>query len=280
MRALFLRPGDGVRQLQALPAVAATAERLGFAIQVACPAPAAAIWRLLPAVEKVIPFSYDDASLADWTNLLGCVRDPDFQLAVNLAPSRQMDLMLSMSHIPTRIASSGFSATETVTPPASGWPAQALAAHLRPVGVALDAESFRLPIAAATLAEASASLPPGDGPMLLLVAAGGPADWPADRWQALPQRILASLPALRCRQLGPATAATAARRAAELAASDVVLSSDPLSTELALLCGTPVVALGRDPASLPQRAGVQGLSGRAGLASVELGEVLQALGLA
>ena len=96
----------------------------------------------------------------------------------------------------------------------------------------------------------------------------------------MPQRILASLPALRCRQLGPATAATAARRAAELAASDVVLSSDPLSTELALLCGTPVVALGRDPASLPQRAGVQGLSGRAGLASVELGEVLQALGLA
>jgi hypothetical protein len=37
----------------------------------------------------------------------------------------------------------------------------------------------------------------------------------------------------------------------------VVLSSDPLTTELALLCGTPVVALGRSPVSLPERAGVR-----------------------
>ena len=99
MRALFLIPGDGVDQLQALPAVAATADALGFAIQVACPPEQAPIWKLLPVVEKVIPFTYGDASLADWTNLLGCVRDPDFQVAVNLAPSRQMDLMLSLIHI-------------------------------------------------------------------------------------------------------------------------------------------------------------------------------------
>jgi ADP-heptose:LPS heptosyltransferase len=280
MRAVFLIPGDGVNQLQALPAVAATAEALGFAIQVACPPEQASIWKLLPAVEKVIPFAYGDASLADWTNLLGCVRDPDFQVAVNLAPSRQMDLMLSMSHIPTRIASAGFSATETVPATTAGWPAQALAGHLRPIGVELQAGAFRLPLAPSALAEATAALPAGDGPMLLLAPGGGPNDWPDARWQELPERIRASLPGLRSAVVAPAAAGQAGRRAAEVAASDVVLSSDPLTTELALLCGTPVVALGRSPASLPERAGVRGIGAADDLPSLGVDAVLQALGLA
>ena len=131
MRALFLVPGDATRQLQALPAVAAVADQLGFSLQVACPASGAPVWKLLPAVEKLIPFSFDDATLADWANLLGCVREPDFQACINLAAGRQVDLMLSMSHIPARIAASGFSATTRVAAPAGGWPAQALAAYLQ-----------------------------------------------------------------------------------------------------------------------------------------------------
>ena len=280
MRALFLIPGAGVEQLDAVPAVAATAEALGFAIQVACPPDQAPIWKLLPAVEKVIPFAYGDASLADWANLLGCVREPDFQVAVNLAPSRQMDLMLSMSHIPTRIATSGFSATETVAAAPAGWPAQALAGHLRPIGVDLQAEAFRLPLPAAALAEATAALPPGDGPMLLLAPGGGSRDWPESCWQELPARIRTTLPGLRSSLVPPGVASQAARRAAEVAASDVVLSSDPLTTELALLCGTPVVALGRTPASLPQRAGVQGIGSADDLPSLGVDAVLQTLGLA
>jgi len=281
MRALFLIPGDGLNQLQALPAVAATAASLGFAIQVGCPPDQAPIWKLLGAVEKVIPFAFASANLADWTNLLGCVREPDFQAAVNLAPSRSMDLLLSMSHIPTRVATTGFSATERVVPPAAGWPAQALAAHLRPLGVKLAAADFRLPVSAAALAEASAAQPVGAGPMLLLCPGQGPLDWPAERWEELPARIQSSLAGVRTQRLAPARAASAASRAAAVAAADVVLSSDPISTELALLCGTPVVALGREPASLPERDGVRGLPGAAGsLASVGVEEVLQALGLA
>ena len=280
MRALFLIPGDGLSQLQAFPAVAATAEGLGFAIQVACPPAQAAIWRLLPAVEKVIPFAFGEGSLADWANLLGSVREPDFQVAVNLAPSRQMDLMLSMSHIPTRIASAGFSATETVAPSSGGWPAQALEAYLRPIGVTLRAADFRLRLPAAAMAAATAALPPGDGPMLLLAPSGGPADWPEQRWQELPERIRTRLASLRSRVVVPASPALCVQRAAEVAACDVVLSSDPISTELALLCGLPVVALGRSQASLPDRQGVKGLEIPSGLADLSLDTVLQALGLA
>jgi len=280
MRALFLIPGDAVDQVQALPAVAAVAQQLKFAIQVACAPAVAGIWSLLPAVEKQIPFNFNDATLADWANLLGSVREPDFQLSINLASSRQVDLMLSMSHIPNRVARGGFSATETVTPVQGGWASQNLAAYLRPIGVHLDAEAFRLSLAKPLLDRAHASLPAGDGPMLLLAPAGVPGDWPSAQWQQLPQRIRANLPGLRSLEVGPATAAGALQRAALVASSDVVLASDPLSEELALLCGVPTVALGRDHDSLPQRPGVKGLTAAAGLDALSPDDVLAALGLA
>ncbi|MEB3200447.1 MAG: lipopolysaccharide heptosyltransferase family protein [Synechococcaceae cyanobacterium] len=279
MRALFLIPGDAVSQLQAMPAVAAVAQQLRFSIQVACAPAVARAWSLLPAVEKVIPFNFSDASLADWANLLGCVREPDFQACINLARGRQVDLMLSMSHIPARIAAAGFSATERVSPAQDGWPSQALEAYLRPIGVRLDAGAFRLSLAKPALEQAQATLPAGDGPMLLLSPAGVPGDWPADQWQQLPQRIGGSLSGLRTLQVPAADAAHVLERAALVACSDVVLASDPLTEELALLCGVPLVALGRSHDTLPQRSGVAGLTTPAGLSALSSDEVLSALGL-
>lgn len=279
MRALFLIPGDAESQLQAVPAVAATAEQLGFAIQVVCPPAQAPLWKLIPAVEKLIPFPFGEASLADWANLLGCVREPDFQLAVNLAPSPRLDLTLSMSHIPVRVASGGFSATTTVPAPAAGWPPQALDAHLAAVGVRLDADAFRLAIKPAALAEAAASLPGGEGPLLLLAPRADAADWPESLWQQLPERIRAGLPSLRWRQVPPATPASVVRRAAEVAASDVVLASDPLTIALALYCGTPLVALGCGSANLPVRQEVRAVGEPGQLSGLGLDTVLQALGL-
>jgi ADP-heptose:LPS heptosyltransferase len=280
MRALFLIPGDALNQLQALPAAAAVAETLGFSLQVACSAAAAPVWKLLPAVEKVIPFSFDEASLADWANLLGCVREPDFQVCLNLAGGRQVDLMLSMSHIPTRIATGGFSATELVRPAQGGWPSQQLAAYLQPIGVPLAADCYRLALPKATLEEASSSLPLGDGPMLLLAPAGVPGDWPEDRWKGLPATIGPKIPGLRHQLVPPAKPAAVLERAAQVAASDVVLSSDSITEELALYCGVPLVALGRPAESLPSREGVRGLATPSGLAALTDGEVLNALGLA
>ncbi|MFM7085490.1 MAG: glycosyltransferase family 9 protein [Cyanobium sp.] len=280
MRALFLIPGDELSQIQALPAAAAVARQLNFSLQVACAPAVAAVWKLLPAVEKVIGFDFGNANLADWANLLGSVREPDFQVSFNLAAGRQVDLMLSMSHIPTRVAARGFSATEIVQPITGGWPAQQLEAYLRPIGVELAAESFRLTLPPQVLAKAQASLPAGDGPMLLLAPAGVPGDWPAERWQELPSRIRTTLPALRSLSVPPATAAAVLQRAALVAANDVVLASDPLSEELALLCGVPLVALGRDGDSLPHRDGVKGLTARDGLGALSSDDVLTALGLA
>ena len=281
MRVLFLIPGGIASQLQALPAVATVAASLKAQIQVACAPEAAASWTLLPAVEKVVPFNFQEgSSLADWANLLGNVREPDFQVCLNLASGRQVDLMLSMSHIPTRVATGGFSATERISLDAGTWPQQALAAYLRPLGIGLEADSFRLSLPKAALDKAAAALPAGQGPALLLAPAGSSAsdslDWPTPQWQGLEERVRQKLADLR---VVPALGGTSlVARAAQLANCDVVLSSDPIASELALLTGTPLVALGRDPASLPPRAGVQGLGGP-DLRQLGLEPVLQALGL-
>jgi hypothetical protein len=259
MRALFLVPGGPLQQLQTLPAAAAVAQRLSFNLQIACPPSAKEVWSLLPAVEKLIPFAFDDASLADWTNLLGSVREPDFQLCFNLAQGRQVDLMLSMSHIPTRVAAAGFSATTTLAPRSGGWPAQALEPWLRSVGVSLQAGDFRLSLPADAIAQASAALPAGDGPVLLLAPAPGANGLSADSGERLRARIRERLPTVRFLELAPPRPSDLARRAAQVASADVVLASDPITMELALYCGLPLVAVGRDPSTLPDRAEVKGL---------------------
>ena len=279
MRALFLVPGDTLRQLQVAPAVLAVADQLKAQVQVVCAPAVGGFWRLVPAVEKVIPFDFEAANLADWANLLGSVREPDFQLCINLAQGRQVDLMLSMSHIPTRLAASGFSATETVAPVAGGWPPQTLEAYLKPIGVALDAAAARLSLPRTALQQAAEQLPPGDGPLLLMAPQGGAADWPESRWQELPGLIRTRLATVRSLLL-PSGSMDLIKRAALLASADVVLSSDPLSTELALLLGLPVVALGRSAQTLPQRQGVQGLGEPSSLSSLAADQVLKALGFA
>jgi len=266
-----------------MPAVAATAGHLAATVQVACPAGAAAVWKLLPAVEKVLPFSFESGvSLAEWANLLGAVREPDFQACINLASGWPLDLLLSLTHIPTRIARSGFSATSQLRPKGSqetGWPNQALEAWLQPIEVPLQADAFRLRLPKSDLDAATAALPPGPGPLLLLApnpAATTGADWPAAHWRALPEQIRLKLPDLRVSQ---ASTGSPAQQAAQVAAADVVLSSDPLLTELALLTGTPLVALGRSGDSLPARQGVQGVGEAGSLDQLDVAEVLKALGL-
>ena len=273
MRALFLIPGGSSQQLQAFAAVDAVASQLKAHVQVVCPTTTAALWQLHPAVEKVIPFAFDDATMADWANLLGSVREPDFQLCLNRASGRQVDLMLSMSHIPTRIAATGFSATEKIQSSANLWPNQAWEADLKPVGVHLNAEAFRLPIAKADLDAAAAALPPGEGPALLLAPWGAPNDWPQAQWQHLPERIVSKLPTLRVLNTAGAT-----KRAAQVASADVVVASDPETIEWALLLGLPLVALGRPADSLPSRQGVQSLGTALELASISMESVLAALG--
>ncbi|RZO13716.1 MAG: lipopolysaccharide heptosyltransferase family protein [Synechococcus sp. MED-G135] len=277
MRVLVLSPGTLQQQLERLPALAAAAEQLNATIQVACPLAHRQGWELLPAVEKVIPFGFDDdTNLSDWANLLGTVREPDFQVCFNFASGRQVNLMLGMSHIPTRIALDGFSTTDQIQP-GSGWKAQKTSSFLQPIGLKLDADAFRLSLPAAALDSVRADQPAGDGPLLLLAPGQDNNDWPADRWQRLPGTIRQRLDSLRSQHL-PAGGKLNIR-AAQVACSDVVLSSCPVTQLLAVYAGVPLVALGADEADLPIRQGVRCLGGAGSdLRDLSEQDVLSALG--
>ena len=276
MRVLALSPGSLEDQLDRLPALADICQKLNASLQVACDPQQAAPWKLLPCLDKLLPFSFEaNPTLADWANLLGCVREPDFQICINFAEGQQVNLMLSMSHIPTRIAERGFATTETVEPD-GGWSAQALVAYLKPLGCELDANQFRLSLPASELDEVRASQPSGDGPLLLLAPKGQDGDWPAARWEQLPTTIRERLGGLRSVMV-PANEPLR-RRAAAIACADVVLSSCPVSQALATYCGTPLVALGAQADDLPQRGEIRCLGEASQLSELDEASVLAALG--
>ena len=276
MRVLALSPGSLEDQLDRLPALADICQKLNATLQVACDPQQAAPWKLLPCLEKLVPFSFEaNPTLADWANLLGCVREPDFQICINFAEGQQVNLMLSMSHIPTRIAASGFSSTELVQPQ-EGWASQRLAAYLKPLGCELNADGFRLALPSTILDKARADLPSGDGPLLVLAPKGGADDWPASEWTALPETIGQRLKGLRCSELAIGLGLQA--RAAAVACADVVLTSCPVTQSLAVFSGVPLVALGGDPNAMPQRADLRCLGRADHLGDLQQNEVLQALG--
>ena len=224
----------------------------------------------------MFPFGFEASpSLADWANLLGNVREPDFQVCVNFAEGQQVNMMLSMSHIPSRIATSGFACTEQVET-GDGFAAQRLATYLTPLGCSLDADAFRLSLPSQELEEARSSQPPGDGPMLILAPSSGEQDWPPERWLGLPKSISNRLATLRSSTLDKSLAMR--RRAAAVACADVVLSSCAVTQRLAVYFGIPLVALGATTSDFPARGDIRCLGERSKLASLTEQEVLDALG--
>jgi ADP-heptose:LPS heptosyltransferase len=275
MRLLVLSPGTAQQQLERMPAIAACANELGASIQVACSPACRSLWTLLPSVEKIIPFDFSASlTMADWANLLGSVREPDFQVCLNFAEGRQVNLMLSMSHIPTRVSEAGFASTALASQ-AGGWSAQRLSGFLAPIGLSLDAAAFRISLPAELMNSVRERQPQGDGPLLLLQPAATPEDWPAERWKQLPLTIKDKLPGLRTIHLGDNSAPL--DRAAQIACADVVLTSCPVTSLLATFCGVPLVALGLSDDQLPERDVIRHL-GHDNLRFLSEADVLEAMG--
>jgi len=277
MRVLVLSPGTAQQQLVRMPAIAACAHELGASIQVACPPTYRSLWTLLTSVEKIIPFDFaSNPTMADWANLLGSVREPDFQVCLNFAEGRQVNLMLSMSHIPTRVAETGFART-SVAGMAAGWSAQRLSGFLAPLGVTLDAEAFRISLPVVLMKNAREQQPQGDGPLLLLEPSAAAGDWPADRWKHLPLAIKEKLPGLRTIGLGDQSELS--EKAAQIACADVVVTSCAVTGLLATFCGVPLIALGLSKDHLPERDVIRHLGGD-DLSALSEADVLEAMGFA
>ncbi len=251
MRVLTLSSGSIQEQLQRLPALWTIASELKASIQVACDPSQKAIWDLLPAVEKVIPFEFNsNPSLADWANLLGTIREQDFQICLNFATGTQVNLMLSMSHIPIRVAERGFSRTKDVDF-TDNWSSQRLESYLRPIGLSLDADSYRILLPKEKIEEASDK---EDKRKLILLVAKSTSDCSYKGWQALQNQLTGFSKKNRHKLI------TKPRNFSDLAivvaSSDIIISNCPVTQILAIYCGIKLIALDATNKLLPKREGV------------------------
>ena len=195
-------------------------------------------------------------------------------MCINFAEGRAVNLMLSMSHIPTRLAGSGFACTNRIDV-GTGWAGQQLEPYLNALGCVLDADSFRLTLPAADIQDMRGKQPEGDGPLLLLAPAETERDWPARCWITLPNTIQSRLPELRSVRISSTVALH--QRAVAVACADVVLSGCPLTTACCLQ-QHPSRRLGAHPNLLPQRPEIRCLGDSTDLTAVNESDVLQALG--
>ena len=105
MRVLALIPGGMDDQLRFFPAIKQIQHTFEQAeIAVVVDPRAKDIYRLSKVVAEVIPYSFQTSnSPADWANLLGIMRDREFEVVITLTTSWSMGLLLWLSGVPTRV---------------------------------------------------------------------------------------------------------------------------------------------------------------------------------
>ena len=106
MRILALVPGGISDQLLFFPALDDIKRAYPNAeIGVVVEPKAAAAYRVSKIVDTVVPFSFSATkSPSDWANLLGVVRDREYEVVLSADNSWNTGLMLWLSGIPTRVA--------------------------------------------------------------------------------------------------------------------------------------------------------------------------------
>jgi ADP-heptose:LPS heptosyltransferase len=109
MRVLALVPGETEAQLSFFPVINQIRDSLPKAeVSVVAPPGALAIYQLCPGVAEVVPYNFAAPnSPADWANLLGIVRDREFDVALTLTDSWSIALLLWLSGVPNRLGYSG-----------------------------------------------------------------------------------------------------------------------------------------------------------------------------
>ncbi|MEB3290918.1 MAG: glycosyltransferase family 9 protein [Leptolyngbya sp.] len=244
MRVLALVPGGIERQLEFFPVLREIKQAVKAAeIAVVVDPEAKEIYQLSKVVSEVVPYSFRASnSPADWANLLGIVRDREFEAVITCTESWSIGLLLWLSGIPTRIGYAGGSNgwfLTTLIPQASDSADDA--AFLRALNVtsALAPPSLNLPQADLKAVETlrrGAKLQGG----YVAVYAGATADgeaYPTEAWMAILQDFQQRQPDLPLVLLQ--TADTVANNAAlrQALPGITVLEPDTLGQLAALIAG-------------------------------------------
>jgi ADP-heptose:LPS heptosyltransferase len=62
------------------------------------------VYQIYPQVRRAIPFDFSDRnSLADWSNLLGIIREQEYEMVLSAQPGWEVGVLLWLCGIPTRV---------------------------------------------------------------------------------------------------------------------------------------------------------------------------------
>jgi ADP-heptose:LPS heptosyltransferase len=105
MRIVVLVPGGIEEQLFLFPTLETLKQQYpSGAIDVIVPPSAKAAYRLCPHIHEVLAFDYRESNgLADYLNLLGTIRDREYDGAILTEPRWNLELLLWLNGIPRRI---------------------------------------------------------------------------------------------------------------------------------------------------------------------------------
>ena len=250
MHVLALVPGGISDQLLFFP----TLEHLKLAfpsaeISVVVEPTAAAAYRVSKVVEAIIPYSFGrNNSPADWANLLGVVRDREYEVVITATQNWSLGLLLWLSGIPTRIGYSG-SASElffTATVPLKTEQYQAFQYHdlispLEPLGPCPE-PSINVPQSDIAWVDSRVQTQ-GIGEQGYVLMYPGPADgapddaYPVDKWIAIIQDFQKRQPGLPLVLLQQPETVTAIQAITQKFSNLKVIRPDNLGQVAALVAG-------------------------------------------
>ena len=155
MRVLALVPGGVERQLEFFPVLREIKAAFGGAeVAVVVDPKAKDVYQLSKAVSEVVPYSFEASnSPADWANLLGILRDREFEAVLTLTESWSIGLLLWLSGIPTRMGYGGGSNDWFLTTliPRSSSPTEDYTAFLKALNIKVPLASPSLNVPQADL---------------------------------------------------------------------------------------------------------------------------------
>ena len=196
MHILALVPGSIGNQVLFFPTLETLKQAYpDAAIDVVAEPSTVGIYRIYPQVRRAISFDFSDSnSLADWSNLLGVIREQEYEIVLSAQPGWSIGLLLWLAGIPNRVGyqeSGNWFLTESVAFPETPYQAARYHALTQGVGIDTPCPAVRLRVTRKDLdwAEAEQKRLGGEKGYLLLYPQDETDGYPTQSWHILTQKL-------------------------------------------------------------------------------------------
>ncbi|MBR8831615.1 MAG: Lipopolysaccharide core heptosyltransferase RfaQ [Chroococcopsis gigantea SAG 12.99] len=269
MRVLALVPGGVTEQLLFFPTLETLKQKYpSVVIDVLVEPRSKSTYRICPLVHEVLMFDYRDQSgLADYLNVLGIIRDREYDVAINLSRNWTLSFLLWLNGIPVRVAY-GTTSSWFVSNPVTCGEDSYLATVNHNILKGLDIDSncpplkISLPKEDIEWAQNQQKLLGLDGGYIIIQGDSGDNEYPVSSWtriiddirQKQPHLSIVLLPGVidpnwigQMQQKNPDVKdiepPDIGKLAALIAGANLLLCGDSVALQLAVAVGTYTVAL-------------------------------------